>query len=118
MEPDRQRFVRAWFEEWSPERPVFGCATKVLVDKIASTPQVAWGLILELVESAPDDDALGWVGSGPLEDLLSEWGPDFIERVEVLTQSNDRFKRCLADVWGWSRIRPDVYARMRRSIEP
>ena len=114
---DRKRFVGEWFAEWAAEPPVYGWATKLLFDKISNGPEVAWELILELIEDRPEDEALGWVAAGPLEDLLCEWGPVFIDRVEALAGSNDRFKKCLAGVWGWSRMAPDVYSRMRRSVD-
>ncbi len=114
---DRQRFVRDWFSEWRAEPPVYGWATELLFDKISNDPETAWALVLELIENAPENDALGWVGAGPLEDLLSERGADFIERVEVLARQNDRFRDCLASVWGWSRMPPEVYSRMRQSID-
>jgi hypothetical protein len=109
--------VRDWFAEWRAEPPVYGWATQLLFDKISNAPETAWELVLELIERAPEDEALGLIGAGPLEDLLSEYGGDFIERVEVLARLNDRFRKCLASVWGWSRMPPEVYSRMRRSID-
>jgi hypothetical protein len=87
-------FVRGWFVEWSVEPPVYGWASELLVDKISNVPEVAWQLILELIEQAPGDEALGWIAAGPLEDLLCDWGPAFIERVEALAHSNDQSGRC------------------------
>jgi hypothetical protein len=113
---DRAKFVRDWFDEWAAEPPVYGWATKLLDDRIDNVPEVAWELVLDLIDKAPGDEALGWVAAGPLEDLLGGWGPDFIERVEALARSNDRFRRCLAGVWS-NRMAPDVYSRIRRLVD-
>lgn len=86
---DRPKFVRDWFDEWAVEPPVYGWATELLDDRIDNAPEVAWQLVIDLIEKAPGDEALGWVAAGPLEDLPSRWGPDFIERLEALARSND-----------------------------
>ena len=120
MEPkilDRRKFVHKWVAEWASEPPVFGWATELLFDRVRDAPEAARELVLDLIENAPDDQALGWVAAGPLEDLLCKWGPTFIDRVEALARSNNRFKKCLTGVWGWNRMEPDIYSRMRRSID-
>jgi hypothetical protein len=114
---DNEKFVHDWVAEWASEPPVFGWATDLLFDEIRNAPEAAWDLILKLIGSAPDDGPLGWVAAGPLEDLLCQWGPTFIDRVEALARSDDRFRRSLTGVWGWSRMDPDVYSRMRRAVD-
>ena len=109
---DRGRFPKAWFGEWAPDPPVFDWATELLNVAIRDQPDAAWDLILILVERAPHDDALGWVGAGPLEDLLCEHGPIFIERAEVIANGDERFRKCLSRVWGSNRMEPGVYERM------
>jgi len=71
-------------------------------------PERAWTLIVEIIERAPSDAALGFLAASPLEDLLSKDGPDFIERVEQRALGNAKFRRALGmlkrlrmteDVW-------------------
>jgi hypothetical protein len=113
---DREQFVRDWFAEWAPETPVFGWASDLLFDAVTDDPETAWDLVVRLVAGAPDGDALGWVAAGPLEDILCEHGADFIDRVEALAGSDERFRRCLGGVQGENRMEPEVYARVRRAL--
>ena len=111
---DREGFLRDWFAEWVPDGPIYGWATELLVHLIEDEPDVAWSLLLGLIERAPDDHALGWVAAGPLEDLLCKRGPEFIDQVEVLARDDERFRKCLTDVRGRNEMEPGVYARMCR----
>jgi len=103
---NRQRSIaRRWFSEWTPDPPVYGRATEWLMNLVEYKPERAWDFILTLVDNAPNEDALGWVAAGPLEDLLCEHGPTFIDRVEAIATNNARFKACLPKVWariGWT----------------
>ena len=51
-----------------------------------------WEFIKALVASAPDQDALGSIGAGPLEDLLYGNTEDFIDRVEQEAALNEKFR--------------------------
>ncbi len=104
-------FVSGWFEEWRSE--AFGSATQRLVDAIVDEPELAWTLVVDLIHTAPTIEALGWVGAGPLEDLMCDHGPHFIDRVEPLAASDPHFKTCLGSVWGFTRMDPPTYERMR-----
>jgi hypothetical protein len=48
---------------------------------LENVPELAWELIVELIERAPSDHSLGFFAAGPLEDLPSKDGAQFIERV-------------------------------------
>ena len=109
---DREGLLKDWFAEHAPDSPIYGWATELLVHVTEDEPEVAWDLVLGLVERAPEDEALGWVAAGPLEDLLCHHGPELIDRVEALARSDPRFRRCLARVWGSDRMEPSVYERM------
>ncbi len=111
-----EAFARSWFEEWSEEPPFRGWATMLLEQMIDHQPDSAWSLILQLVATAEADDELGWVAAGPLENLLADHGPQFIERVEQCASSNARFRECLREVWGHSRFEPSVYQRVQRIV--
>lgn len=58
-------------------------------------PELAWEIIIELVERAPSDVSLSFFAAGPLEDLLSKDGPDFIDRVESRAATHERFRRAV-----------------------
>jgi hypothetical protein len=109
---DREGFLRDWFSEWKPGKPIYGWATELLVHLIEDEPEVAWELILALIERAPEEEAIGWVAAGPLEDLLCHHGLDVIDKAETLAAADPRFKKCLAGVWGSNRMDPSVYERV------
>ncbi len=114
MHPQRlARFVRKWFREWEPKPPVFGHASKLLTHLIEDRPDEAWEPILALVEHAREE-SLGYVGAGPLEDLLSSHGQSFISRVAAA--KDPRFAACLATVWGHTRFEPSVYERVQQAV--
>ncbi len=110
---DREGLLRDWFAEHAPDSPINGWATELLVHLTEDEPEVAWDLVLGLVERAPEDEALRRVAAGPLEDLLCHHGFALIDRVEALARSDSRFRKCLAGVWGSDRMEPSVYERMR-----
>jgi hypothetical protein len=72
-----------------------------------------WGLILELVDLAPDDDdMLQNIAAGPLESFLGRFDDGVIERVEQEASRNEKFHRTLSGVWKhgmcdatWNRVR-------------
>jgi ligand-binding SRPBCC domain-containing protein len=112
---DAEQFAEAWFAEWGKDPPISGWATRLLVGRIDEDAERAWELIRILVEGAPDHAALEWVGAGPLEDLLCEAGPRFVDRVEAQAARDARFRVALSDVWGRNRMDPDVYDRVCRA---
>ncbi|MEP6994935.1 MAG: DUF6869 domain-containing protein [Acidobacteriota bacterium] len=110
---DREGFLRDWFAERAPDSPIYGWATELLVHLTEDEPEVAWELVLGLLERATDDESLGWISAGPLEDLLCEHGLELVDHVEARAGSDPRFKKSLAGVGGSDRMDPDVYARVR-----
>jgi len=52
------------------------------------------------------------LAAGPLEDLLSSFGPDYIDRVETLARDDGRFKLLLGGVWRLG-MTDDVWGRMQ-----
>lgn len=65
-----------------------------------------------LVERAPDDDAVGFLGADALEDYLRS-NPD-VARVEQAAQRSERFRDALACVWFDGHLPPQDVARLRR----
>ena len=112
---DREGFLRDWFAEQAPGSPIYGWATELLVHLTEDEPEVAWDLVLGLVERASGEEEPGWVGAGPLEDLLCHHGLTWIDRVEERARFDPRFRRCLAAVWGAGRMEPGVYERVFRA---
>jgi hypothetical protein len=59
----------------------------------------SWSCILEVISRSPLPKVLGMLAAGPLEDLIDDWGSNFIERIEVEATSNDTFRQMLFGVW-------------------
>jgi hypothetical protein len=119
---DRVRVIESWFD-WIRHGAE---GASWAWDKIGEwdrelSHEERWSLILEMIRRAPDDDCLGFVAAGPLEDLLSEHGEQLIDRVEERAGQDDRFARTLTNVWqcGMSDL---LYARVKalqaRATEP
>jgi hypothetical protein len=53
---------------------------------------------LALVEAA-DDRALGYVGAGPLEDFVLQFGQSSITRLEEQARRSPRFRECLSTIY-------------------
>ena len=72
-----------------------------------------WDLIQAFTAegSNPSDSLLAVVAAGPLEDLLSKAGLEYIDKVELLAQTNPIFTRALTGVWK-SSIEPSVWDRV------
>ena len=76
-----------------------------------------WDRLWELVqyvatrEADPGTKVLASIAAGPLEDLLSNAGPDYIDRVEQLARKNPRASHMLTGVWK-SNIEPAVWDRI------
>jgi len=69
--------------------------------------------LLELLaETAPDEEALGSLGAGHLEDYLAHL-PD-VDRVEAAALRSERFRKALAGAWYDRKLPPQDVARLRR----
>jgi hypothetical protein len=110
------RLASAWLErealQWSSEE-VFEVVT-------GADPKRGWDLILNLVEEAPTDDALGSIGAGPIENFLGLNGEAWIVAIEAKAASDPKFCYALSHAWQgrtpdpvWDRIR-HVTAERRR----
>ena len=80
-------------------------------------PEAAWPVILRLIARAENDETLAYIAAGPLENLLADHGPTFIERVEAQAMHDSRFRRALTGVWGRSGMDQDVIRRIDALIE-
>ncbi len=63
------------------------------------SPETVWPQLLELVDTAPDREALAYIGAGPLEDLLLQHGPTVIDRIELEVRRRPKLVEALANVW-------------------
>ena len=110
--PEHERIVSSWFEYeqtfWAWQR---------VHDLVDNDPDVGWRVLLLATEMAEDDGALEVIGAGPLEDLLSQHGPLFIDRVEARARSDGRLRQALSAMWQ-SEMSDELWTRVQQLIEP
>ena len=70
-----------------------------------------WLAILEILVREPPPKILSLLAAGPLEDLIDDYGPEFIERIETESRRNPSFRRLLGGVWQSST--PEIWARIQ-----
>jgi uncharacterized protein DUF6869 len=83
-----------------------------LADLIRDDPEGAWQIVVELVARAPDEEILGYVAAGALEDLICQYPAAMIDRVESRARQDARFRKAVARVWGWTRIPKEIRTRL------
>ena len=74
----------------------------------------AFEMLMALVESAPDDGALAYVGAGPLEDLINSHGVQFAGQIEESARRVLKFRAALAHVQLSSNVAASVRERLAR----
>lgn len=57
--------------------------------------------LVRLAETAADERAAGFLGAGPIEDLISHCGHgnEFAARIVELARSNEPFRKALSTMW-------------------
>lgn len=71
-----------------------------VTDRMERGGVAALDLIDALLAAGPaDEDAVGQVGAGPLEDLLHQHGAALVDEVERRALQDARFRQALSGVW-------------------
>ena len=91
---DLERLVETWFAY----EETFWAWSKVS-DIVEQDAERGWELVCELVQQADNDDQLGAIGAGPLEDLLRKHGQAVVDRVEGEARRNTHFRMALGCAW-------------------
>jgi hypothetical protein len=79
---------------------------------VENEPEKGWLAILSALQDPRQELGLGNLAAGPLEDLLSFHGNDFIERVETEAKTNPKFAWLLGGVWQHA-IDDEIWARIQ-----
>lgn len=74
-------------------------------------------LLVDLAEAAPDDHAVGMVGTGPIEDLLAEHGAAVVDALDLSARTHARLRLALRSVY-WGDLPTVVVERLRRYEAP
>lgn len=95
------------------EKDEYGWSYMEPVDDARENPERAWGFILLALETPICATHLGEVAAGPLEELLSFHGSEFIERIEAEARVNPKFAHVLGGVWKYQ-MTDDIWARVQQ----
>jgi hypothetical protein len=75
-------------------------------------PEALWLLILAVHQKDQSPSIQGILSAGPVEDLLAQYGREFIDRVETTARNDPNFARMLGGVWK-NRMTDDVWQRLQ-----
>lgn len=95
--------------------PNWGWASDRMYSMLEAVPEMAWDIIIELIDRAPSDESLSFFAASPLEDLLSKDGPAFIDRVEQRAVHNVQFRRALGMLKRLGMV-DDVWSRVQAIV--
>ena len=70
-----------------------------LFDLVCDEPEIAWSIILQILEHPLTEEQESLLAAGPMESLLRRHGSQFIERVEREANRCPRFNHLLGGVW-------------------
>ena len=72
-----------------------------------------WVAILLIIEKTSSQKVVGVLAAGPLEDLIEDHGPQWIDRIELEARRNPKFRYLLGGVWQSST--PEIWARVEKA---
>ncbi len=120
------RLVKCWCDSLGEgpgqtDDPWIGWPAQVmhgLIPRLGSfTTLEAWGVVMRLLDVAPNEWVIANIGSGPLEDLLSADPEVVAGLIEDEAPIRPRLREAL--VHTWQLFTPDdVFARVKRFAEP
>ena len=112
------KFIEAWIASW----PIDDRSEDVAwaADAISDWSleedkhETLWEFITRAFEKKMPERTFAVLAAGPLEDLLSEFGHLYIDRVEELARKNPRFNELLGGVWRLS-MTDNVWERVQKA---
>jgi hypothetical protein len=69
-----------------------------LLEMCDKTPREALNIIYEIISNNPSDEVLGYLGAGPLEEILAANCEQFIEELIGRSKNDERLLLCLRSV--------------------
>ena len=96
---DSSKLIQSWIEFQRTQNPNLEWSNDDFIDLANEDPEVAWACILGVIETEPTEEILTNLAEGPMEDLLAEHGPKFIDRIEDTSKDNIVFARLIKHVW-------------------
>jgi hypothetical protein len=102
-------------EKDSPgEHPDWWAVSVRMNSDFLARPDLVRAVVLAMIDSAPDDNALGYVGASILEDYVSD-NEDTVRWIEEQATKSERFRLALQNVWCAKRVSAETFARIERA---
>jgi hypothetical protein len=79
-------------------------------------PEGIWDVVVALFERAPDSNALAFVISGPLTDLVRHHGDQFAERLLARCTADPAFRRAMTTVYSLEGVPTGLQRQLGRII--
>jgi hypothetical protein len=103
-EEEMQELVESWIKATeadfdSGDKDRFGWAIDEMLDLPRVEPEMAWEIIMMIINKKPSPKVISQLGAGPLEDIMVYHGNNFMEKIENMVAKNDLFKECMKSVW-------------------
>lgn len=114
LDDEARKVADAWVEELSKQKSDPGHWAIQTVIGWKSQPELVWNFIMYVVRQEVNWQVTGNLAAGPLEDLLSSNGPQYIDRVELLARRDPKFNYLLGGVWQQG-MTNDVWERVQRA---
>ena len=80
-------------------------------------PEVAWEVVLALLDRAPDGHALAFVIAGPLQDLATYHGEQFADRLVERSRQDAGFRLSMTTIYRRQGVPPELQAKLSAVIE-
>ena len=93
-------------------------AWEAVEEVIADADPGSVGLIIALADAAPNDLALAYLGTGSVENLLTEHAAQFADEIDEAARTHPGFRKALRCAWYDNHIDPELVARFRRFGPP
>ncbi len=87
-------------------------AIKKVMSLADDDPDSLWQFILHAYNKNMSEKAQAVFAAGPLEDLISKHGSEFIERIEQLAKQDKLFSELLGGVWRGAMVSDEVWSRI------
>jgi hypothetical protein len=101
----------------SPEVQKLGWASEMVGATMRRGGSVATEMLVALADSAPDDDAVIYIGCGPMEDLMFEHGDDAVDVLEEAARRHPKLRHALAVAVPPREMSEESRARLQRYRE-
>lgn len=89
-------------------------AWEAVDDEVRAPSDRVFELLLTLAHEAKDDEALGYLGAGPVEDLVAWHGTRYLDEIEKWARRDPAFRKALSNIW----ITTDLPAPVRERLAP